>query len=328
MSPRLERGVFTLSFDFELVWGSRDIIDPVEPLLEEARRTRQDVFEPMVRLLAETGVHATWATVGHLFLDQAYKVGGVLHPDVVPARHPWRRVPWFVGVPQGTEAEHPEFYGRSLVMRLVEEGHEVGSHSFSHPIFSDPGCSRQTADTELARCVAEASKLGITLRSFVFPRNEVGHLDLLARHGFTCWRGPAPSWYDQPGLLRRAGRLAHLVDVARAGEPPTVLPRPSAHGLWNIPASASFLPVHGVRRHIPVRQRVLRCIKGLDAAVRDGRIFHLWTHPINLANDPDTLISAFGEVFQHAQRLVQAGDLEVQTMGQLADRAARKAAAA
>lgn len=321
MITSLPRGVFTLSLDFELVWGSRDLYDPLEPLLVQARDTRRIVFERLLGRLQALGMVATWATVGHLFLAEARRVDGVLHPEVVPPAHRWYPRPWFQDVPEGTEAEHPEFYGRRLVRRLVEAGQEIGSHSFSHPVFGDPGCSRQCADTDLARCVALGRELGLTLRAFVFPRNVVGHLDLVARHGFTCWRGPAPDWYSRPGVPRVAGRLAHLADVARAARPPTVLPERGPHGLWNVPASASFLPSDGVRRVIPVSRRVDRALAGLSDAVDQRRVFHLWLHPINLASHPEPMLAGLCRVLDQAARLRDAGRLDVLGMAQVAERA-------
>lgn len=325
MSSYFERGVFTLSLDFELVWGSRDLTDPVDPLARMARVTRERVFDGLLGSLQRHGAVATWATVGHLFLDGAVKQGGVLHPDLVPPRHGWRAAPWFEGVPEGTEAEHPEFYARSLVLRLKDAGQEIGSHSFSHPIFGDPGCSAETAETDLARCVAEAARLGITLRSFVFPRNVPGHVGLLAKHGFTCWRGPEPVWYRSGRVPGPVSRLAHIADVATVGRPPTVLPTRDAHGLWVIPASTSLLPIDGVRRFIPIERRVLRAVRCLEQAARDRRICHFWFHPINLASDPPAMLAGVDQVLAHAARLRDQGKIDILPMGAIAERCAAMA---
>lgn len=313
------RGVFTFSLDFELVWGSRDLYADPGPLLQMARVTRERVFLPLLQSLTQYGICATWATVGHLFLDRAARVNGRLHPEIQPPQHAWQKAPWFEGVPEGTEAEHPEFYGRSLVLQLQKAGQEIGSHSFSHPIFGDPGCSRETAESELARCVVLAKELGISMKSFVFPRNVAGHIDLLAKHGFRCWRGLEPVWYRSKKVPGPVSRLAHLADVAIAGRPPTVMPFRDAYGMWCIPASASFLPVDGIRRVIPLSQRARRGIRGLDQAVLDRRICHLWLHPINLANDPERMLAALGQIFAHAARLRDAGKLDILSMGQISD---------
>jgi peptidoglycan/xylan/chitin deacetylase (PgdA/CDA1 family) len=322
-----DRGIFCLSLDFELVWGSRDLTTDLHGLVQLAERTRREVFPGLLDRLAAHGIIATWATVGHLFLGAAARGTGQLHPDLQPPRHAWLRGAWWEGVPAGTEAEHPAFYGESLVRRLVAAGQEVGSHSFSHPIFGDPGCSRATADSELQRCVEEARRLGLTLRSFVFPRNELGHIDLLRRHGFTCYRGPEPVWYRRPWVPGPAGRLLHLAYVAAARRPPTVVPRRDAHGLWDIPASATFLPIDGVRRYIPIAQRVRRSVAGLEAAAADRRICHLYLHPINLATDPPALLEAFDQIFAAAARLRDAGRLDILPMSEIAAQAEARWAA-
>ncbi len=313
------RGVFTLSLDFELAWGSRDLTDNIEPLLRFARVTRAEVFEPLLAALEGRGMRATWATVGHLFLASARREAGRLHPNVVPPQHRWKP-DWFEGIPEGDESTAPEFYARSLVKRLLASHQEVGSHGFSHPIYGDAGCSEAAARSDLAASVAAAAELGVTLRSFVFPRNVHGHLGLLREAGFTCWRPLEPAPYRRAGVPGSVVRAAHLIDVARATCPEVVVPVIGAHGLVEYPASASILPLEGVRRLIPMRQRVERCRRGLDRAAAEGKCFHLYSHPINLASHPGEMLAAFGAVLDHAARLRDAGRIEVLSMGDAAER--------
>lgn len=321
VSLLFDRGVFTLSLDFELAWGSRDITGDVRGLIHASRVIRRDVFPGLLGAMTDLGIVATWATVGHLFLDSASSRAGSLHPDLVPPQHSWRKEPWLFGVPEGSEDRHPEFYARSLVVQLRDAGQEIGCHSFSHPIFGDEGCSCHTAESEISHCQRAAEDLGITLRSFVYPRNSAGFVDVLARHGFTCWRGQEPVWYNRrrvPVPLRRA---AHLADVALAARPPTVLPHRDRHGLWCIPASGSFLPYHGLRRAIPISRRVERGIAGIDRAVKDRRVSHLWLHPLNLADEPKRMLAGLVRVLEHAARHRDAGRLEILPMAELAAQA-------
>lgn len=322
MSSPFDRGIFTISLDFELAWGSRDLLADPAPLVEQALVTRERVFSRLLSMMTRYDITATWATVGHLFLGEARRQGGALHPELTPPQHAWRAAPWFDGVPAGREADHPAWYGRSLLLRLKEAGQDIGSHSFSHAIFGDPGCSRACAESELARCVAAARELGITLRSFVFPRNSAGHVDLLEKYGFTCWRSNEPVWYRHaavPGLVKR---VAHLAEVSAAACPPTVLPFRDPHGLWCIPASGSFLPTGGIRMLIPTRQRIRRAIRGIDAAAANRRCSHFWLHPINLAERPERQFYAMEQILGHAARLRDRGKLEVLSMAAVAERAA------
>lgn len=318
---KFHRGVLTLSLDFELVWGSRDLYADPAALLQAARVTRDEVFEPLLALFTEREMVATWATVGHLFLDRAARVEGRLHPDVVPPRHAWVEGDWFDGVPEGDEASAPEFYGRSLVERLRDAGQEVGSHGFSHPVFGDPGCSDEAARTDLQACVRAAEAVGIRLESFVFPRNSVGHRGRLAESGFVCWRGLEPVWYLDERAPRILGRLGHLADVVLARRPPTVMPFRDEHGLWCVPGTASFLPIDGVRRAIPISRRVKRATRGIDRAAQDQRVCHLWFHPINFASGPRATLDMLRRVLDHAARLRDSGRLDVLPMAAVARQA-------
>jgi hypothetical protein len=82
-----------------------------------------------------------------------------------------------------------------------------------------------------------------------------------------------------------------------------VLPQRTEHGIWNIPGSMIYFPMHGLRRHIPISRRVKRAVKGLDAAAEQKRIFHLWFHPTNLADSTDAMFSGLRRILEHAEAL-------------------------
>jgi peptidoglycan/xylan/chitin deacetylase (PgdA/CDA1 family) len=312
----LDRGVFTLSLDFELVWGTLDL--ELEGFRDACERERSEVVDRLLALLAEFEIPATWCTLGHLFLGECSPHDGRKHPEIVPPTHEWV-ADWFANDPCGSEESDPIFYGKTLVDRVLAcpVPQEVGCHSFSHPIFGDPGCSRETAASELAECVRLAAERGIELRSFAFPRNRVGHLDVLREHGITGYRGPDEAWFEDPRVPGPLKRLGHIADVLLARRPPVVLPEETLPGLWNVPGSMIFFPSHGIRRHIPPSRRVARAVKGLDAAASRRRIFHLWFHPTNLAFDTDAMFDGLRQIFQRASELRDTGELSIKSMGEI-----------
>jgi peptidoglycan/xylan/chitin deacetylase (PgdA/CDA1 family) len=318
-SISLERGVFTLSLDFELIWGTLDLFGP-EGFARACEIERTEVIDRLLALLAEYEVPATWCVLGHLFLDQCPASDSPKHAEIVRPQHDWHPADWFANDPGGTEGSAPLFFGRSLVEKIracpVEQ--EIGSHSFSHVIFGDPGCSAETASTELAECVRLAREMGIELRSFAFPRNRVGHLDTLRQHGFNCFRGPEPNWYEADRWPEAVQRLGRLFDVLRIARPPVVLPRKDESGLWDIPGSAMYFPMHGRRRLLPVSWRVRRAVKGLDAAARERRVFHFWFHPTNLADETESMFAGLRSIFAHARSLRDRGELDLLPLGKLA----------
>ena len=313
-------GIFTLSLDLELIWGTQDLFGP--EVFGAACARERGLVGRLLETLETHGIPATWCVVGHLLLDRC-DGGAPKHPEIVRPTHAWVRGDWFQHDPGGTEESAPLFLGRTLVERILSSRvpQEIGSHSFSHVIFGDRGCSRETAESEIAACGTLARKMGIELKSFAFPRNRVGHLDVLKQCGFICFRGPGSHWYEQddsPGVL---GRLNHLLDVARATTPLTVLPERTPEGLWNIPGSMIYFPMHGLRRHVPMSRRVLRARKGLADAVRRSRIFHLWFHPTNLADETEAMFGGLEAILSEVVRLREKGSLRVLTMSAIADEA-------
>jgi peptidoglycan/xylan/chitin deacetylase (PgdA/CDA1 family) len=310
------RGVFTLSLDFELLWGTVDLFGP-ERFRRACEVEREIVVDRLLSLLEEFEIPATWCILGHLLLAECRSSNGRAHPEIVRPRHAWVRGDWLQHDPCTDEARAPLFYGRSIVekIRSCRVPQEIGSHSFSHAIFSDPGCSREAAASELRASVEVARDLGLTPRSFAFPRNGVGHLDLLPQFGLTCYRGPAPRWYERREPPNAWHRLGRLWSVLAASPPPVVVPEPAGKGLVNVPASMIYFPMHGLRRYIPVSRRVQRARRGLDAAARTGRVFHLWFHPTNLADEPEAMFRGLRDIFSAARELRRQGRLSVASMG-------------
>jgi hypothetical protein len=313
------QGIFTLSLDLELIWGTLDLYGP-EGFRRQCEFEREIVIDRLLGLLTTFGISATWCIIGHLFLGSCHRKNGRKHPEIVPPNHAWHLGDWFERDPDGTEAEAPLFLGRSLIERIraCPVRQEIGSHSFSHVIFGDRGCSRETAWSELQACVQAAGGMGVKLRSFSFPRNRVGYLDLLAKQGFICYRGPEPRWYQGsriPGIIRRFG---HLWDVLTVKEPPVVEPRLTSNGIVEVPGSSILFPNHGWRRLVPVSWRVRRALKGLDAAIRESRVFHLWAHPTSFADEPEKMFHGLCQILERASVLRDRQLLTILPMGTVA----------
>lgn len=301
---QLKRGAFTISLDFELLWGTRDKYGPGR--FERACRIeREVVIDRLLDLFVEFEMPATWCIVGHLMLDHCSCEDGVKHREIVPPKHAWCE-DWFAYDPCSDEQSAPLYYARSLVEKIqrCSVPQEIGSHTFSHVIFGDPGCSAETARSELAACVEAAKKIGIEMQSFVFARNSIGYLPLLREFGFRCYRGAESRWYGQ-NRSRILQRLMRLSTILSATDPPVALPVQEAEGLWNLPASMLYFPMHGIRRFVPLTLRVRRAAKGLNAAALQKKIFHLWFHPTNMADHMETMFRGLRMILEYARTLRQ-----------------------
>src|SRR5207247_762971 len=124
-------------------------------------------------------------------------------------------------------------------------------------------------------------------------------------------------WHEKSRWPEPVRRLARLWEVLTCAAPPTVVPEKGEQGLWNIPGSMIYFPMHGFRRFLPLCWRVKRAVKGLDAAARQRRIFHLWFHPTNLADRPNEMFLGLRRILAHACRLRQQGELAIKPMAAL-----------
>ena len=85
--------------------------------------------------------------------------------------------------------------------------HDIGAHGYYHRKFKY--LTQSEAENEL-RLISEGFKrFGIVPRSFVFPANAIGHLDLLEKFGYSCYRDIDGLTKDTMGL-KKNGNLVNV----------------------------------------------------------------------------------------------------------------------
>jgi len=309
---------FVFSVDVEGLWGV--FFDERWRRDAAAARASREAVPTILRLLDERGLRATFVFVGHLFLDHCERTEGRPHPEMPRPSYPWWRDDWYAHDPCTDEARAPDWYGRTLVeaARLSPGAHEIGAHGFSHAIFEEAHCPAAVAEAEFRAAREAAAAVGVDARSFVYPQNVVGHRRLLAAAGYACFRAPdggAPQRAGPPGGAGRALRFARHLSAA---EPPVGRPR-RVDGVVEIPSSMPVVGGEGVRSLITRAARVKRVERGLEAARRDGAVFHLWTHPHAFSGRSEPLYDAFASSLDAVAALRDRGDIEVLTMGEAAD---------
>lgn len=295
-------GRIVISIDAELAWGFHDQETMPVDRVQQARHGWRETLT----LLDEFSVPATWAVVGHLCLDGC---------DGTHATH---SVPqdWFDRDPGATATDAPSWYAPTLVdaIRGADVNHEIGCHSFSHVLFEEETTTATTARAELAASLTAASQMDLCPTSFVFPRNRVGHRDLLAEYGFTSYRGRKPSEFgDNRRLLLPWKALRSL----RGATPPLVEPWVDEWGLVNIPASLYLFEFEThLAAALPEHPIVRRARAGVDAAAASDGVFHLWFHPNNLRSDAH--VDRLREVLSYIATRRDEGAVTVETMDEIA----------
>ncbi|WP_049899899.1 polysaccharide deacetylase family protein [Natrinema sp. J7-1] len=295
-------GSVVISLDAELGWGFHDFTTPPADRVEAGRRG----WSVMVDLLEEFDVPATWAIVGHLMLESCAGT----HADH-PAPDGWfecERNSW-------ADREDLRF-GPDLVADVLESdaGHEFPSHSFSHVLFGRAETDRELADAELERSRELAADWNQSIDSFVYPRNDVGHRDVLADHGVTAYRGRSPTRDGVRGVFDSTIRDRSML----------VEPTIDEYGLVNVPASMFLFgfegPARTVAESIWADPMVALARRGIEEAARTDGLFHMWLHPNNLTHERDA--RRMRAILSSLARQRSATDLTVETMADVARRVA------
>jgi peptidoglycan/xylan/chitin deacetylase (PgdA/CDA1 family) len=314
------RPTFALTFDTELMWGSFDRMSP-----EAFSRRYPDVrgtIDAVLRLLDQFEVTATWAVVGHLFLQACQRDGSRLaHPELSARPYQsWRPGDWYAGDPCTDRRRDPLWYGDDILdaLQATRTPQEIGCHSFSHALYGDSAMTREMVDADLEACIALAAARGIELRSFAFPRNVEAHYEALQAHGFRAYRGVEPT--RRAALSGPLGRALRLAADLAALPPPVSQPQERLPGLWNIPASMLLIPRTGLRRVVPAESRIRKARAGLRRVTEVGGVFHLWTHPFNLASDRRSLIAVLEVIVREAVQARDRGELAIEPMAAIAEK--------
>ncbi len=301
----LPRGVFVFSLDFEQGVASIDDRAMYRRLRPAISGTRAAVAR-LLALLDRYRISATWATVGHLFRAPGPIDGIAVEPWVaeeIPPEH--------LFAPDALEA-----------IAACPTPQDIGSHTYRHINVASPELDDAVIGEDLAACGAAASDRGLTLRSFVFPFNRVGRLELLARYGYTSFRGANSEWYTygfggSSRLFARLRSALKLVDDWLALPPPVESPRRTPAGLWNIPHSMFF---KGADRLLPLRRQVRKAERGLSRCARRRGVFHLWSHPENLGVGTEAALAALERIFAAADARRSRGEIDILSMAQLSAR--------
>jgi peptidoglycan/xylan/chitin deacetylase (PgdA/CDA1 family) len=274
MASSADKGAVVISIDFEMRWGVHDLYGlDMEPYRENIENVRQVVPDTLT-MLDERGLKATWACVGALALHGWEEYFNLAPPppkyvnSSLAVKHEYARLD-----PLGRLHFAPD-----LVRRIIEtKGQELGSHTFSHLYFREPGVTAADfmADIEAVEKLWR-DRFGLVPTSLVFPRNQSAFENLMTNTSIRTWRGPEAAWFhncseqNNNTLLPRLLRLVDSINpwIRRAAPVVNRMTKASLFVRFNLPDTLW-------RLHI---KRIAGELRGIPP----GSVFHIWWHPHNL----------------------------------------------
>ena len=285
-------GKLTISIDLELAWGFWDILTP--EIVRLAETAERPICDKLIELFDRYHIPVTWAVVAAV-LDHASAQD-----------RPGNEASWCA----------PEIIDR---IRAAKTSHEIGSHGGRHLYYDRMTAAEAEADIAFIKQVHRDN--GLSLDSFVFPRNAMGHLDLLAQAGLRTFRGTDTGW------VRLAPKLGSRAGVGGSGRilsaKVRIFPARAEKngGLVDIPGSMLLPGRDGVRRFIFPAVSRAKLAMGLAWARRSRQTFHFWFHPCNFYYRADEQFATLDWFLRRAAEEASRGRIEICTMRSYAPRA-------
>ena len=285
-SCKLEIGTFCISIDLELAWGNWDQLSP--EYLRRCQLLDRPIVERLTQLFDRYGISATWAITGHLLQKR--------QSDSLPSQTAW--------------------YAPDIIDQICKTStpQEIGSHSFAHICYQDADAKSVYADIQAAKNIH--NKHDLQFSSFVYPRDLVGHTDLLNQFGIIVYRSMDVSWYVG---ARRIGssiyRILSLIDKLLPIPPTVVLPIVHQNGIIELPCSMLLIGRNGLRRFIHPKVLTMKVKFGLNSAISKNALFHLRFHPSNFHYQTESQFEVLENILIYANQLRDKNAINICTMG-------------
>jgi peptidoglycan/xylan/chitin deacetylase (PgdA/CDA1 family) len=297
-------GGFVISLDFELHWGVRDHLT-VEQYRENLLGARQAI-PAILELFQRYGIHATWATVGFLFFQSLDDLKAAL-PDELPRYNKASLDPYAALSEVGrNEEEDPFHFAPSLIRKILAyEGQEVGTHTLSHFYTMAPGPTLESFRADLRAAKLIASQHWITLKSIVFPRNQISrqHIRICAEEGLMAYRSTeADPWIEAGNrVLGKAMRFADSY-LKLSGDGCVTPCIDEEYPIVRVSQSRFLRPWRPVLREFE-GVRLRRICGSMDAAAKNNKTFHLLWHPHNFGVHLDENMAILTRVAEHYAKI-------------------------
>lgn len=300
-----ESGVFVISLDFELFWGLADVCDE-----GQWNTTIQKVYQVVPRLLdlfEKYGVHATWATVGALMTHDAHEFMDYLPKRVSPQTE---LVLKKLALPEGKPGVYDSeiLFAPNLVRQVsARRGQEIGTHTFSHYYCDRATSTPEDFENDVDSAKRIAKKAGYSLRSAVFPRNQVhqDYVNALGKQEIYIYRGIEKSRFKKiSARFRNLGTVLWYLDhyFPTLGRHSYPLSEVQDGKKFNVKKSRFFKPYK--RKYALIESlKVLHYKAELRYAAKRGEIYHLCWHPHNFALDTERNFAQLESLLRYYAKL-------------------------
>lgn len=310
----MNKGIFIISLDFELMWGNIESWT-VDGYGKTHVANVRKVILRMLELLQQWHVKATFDIVGLIM----QKHGDVEIPSVVPSYTKKLLSPYENIINNINKKDEHLYFAPDIIDTLKSSPYvEIGTQTYCHYYCQEEGQTIEQFDADLEMACKVARQHGITLKSIVFPRNQVSeeYLEICRKYGLTSYRGNAKRYYDTPHsfLGRYKNRLLRILDsYVNIGGYTSYHINSSNSEMLNISASR-FLRPYSHKLFFLEKLKLNRIKKEMMHAAQHNEIYHLWWHPHNFGRNIKQNFEMLEKILAYFNKLHKEYGMESMTM--------------
>ena len=298
-----------ISLDFEMRWGVHDIYGANFDAYRDNVNNLHEVIPHTLKTFSERGLKATWATVGAVGLNSWNEYFEVAPPAPNYQNKALAINPRYADLdPDGTLHFAPE-----LIRKIIDTpGQELGSHTFSHIYFREPGVTENDFLLEM-KAVKNLwnNRFDRDPVSLVFPRNQSAFEYLMPKTGIRVWRDNEKVWYFNQNTVRTNSHLPRFLRIIESVTPWVRRAAPLEPGITRSSLFIRFnLPESLWKMHIA---RVTHELNSINS----GQIFHIWWHPENLGSNMKRSLNRLGELLDTVSKISDKNGLKSTNMAGL-----------
>ena len=299
---KLNFPVFTISLDFELMWGVFEKKD-IKKYGKNIKGGNVAILK-ILELFNDYNIHATWAVVGMLYYDNLKKLVNDIPKNIPDYKDP--NLSSYNHINTLNNSLYLEYYSAKNLIKQINNTkfQEIATHTFSHFYCLEKNFNLNSFNEDINLAIKKAKDEGIEVKSIIFPRNQYNEEVLIEcyQNGINAFRGNEKNFLQKPRNQNKLNLFIRIIryldsyfNITGFNIYDTI--EKTSSKLFDIPASYFFRPYGRIT--FLEKLKIIRIKKAMLSAAKNNKLFHIWWHPHNFGSNIENNILQLKEVLEY-----------------------------
>jgi peptidoglycan/xylan/chitin deacetylase (PgdA/CDA1 family) len=299
---KLNFPVFTISLDFELMWGVFEKKD-IKKYGKNIKGGNVAILK-ILELFNDYNIHATWAVVGMLYYDNLKKLVNDIPKNIPDYKDP--NLSSYNHINTLNNRLYLEYYSAKNLIKQIKKTkfQEIATHTFSHFYCLEKNFNLNSFNEDINLAIKKAKDEGIEVKSIIFPRNQYNQEVLIKcyQNGINAFRGNEKNFLQKPRNQNKLNLFIRIIryldsyfNITGFNIYDTI--EKTSSKLFDIPASYFFRPYGRIT--FLEKLKIIRIKKAMLSAAKNNKLFHIWWHPHNFGSNIENNILQLKEVLEY-----------------------------